>query len=98
MEIKDQPRVEDVISVLEFKLLMKSIVDHHAKIRIKYLPDGGSWTINFFNVVMVTDKGMILSDEENNKILSISLTNGIVQFIIDEQFDSYLPNLAYAVQ
>ena len=91
------PTSMDVISILELKLLAKSIIDHHAKIRMKYLIEGGVWTTHFLSVVMVTEKGLVLCDDANNKIESIPFLNDVTQFIIDEPFDSYNANLTYVV-
>jgi hypothetical protein len=91
------PNSNEVISLLELKLLAKSIISKHAKIRIKCLLEGGSWTGQFLSVMMVTEKGLVLSDDSNNKIKSIRFIDQIVQFVIDKPFDSYTPNMAYIV-
>lgn len=91
------PSANDTISLLELKLLMKSIVSKQAKIRIKCLLEGGTWTSQFLSVMMVTEKGIVLNDDFNNKIKSIKFLHQVIQFIIDKPFDSYVSNLAYVV-
>jgi hypothetical protein len=91
------PVANDVISLLELKLLVKSIVTKHAKIRIKCLLEGGTWTSQFLSVMMVTEKGMVLNDDFNNKISSIKFLDQVIQFVIDKPFDSYNSDLAYVV-
>jgi hypothetical protein len=46
---------------------------------------------------MVTEKGLVLNNDSNNKIQSIEYLDDVVQFVIDKPFDSYNPNLAYTV-
>jgi hypothetical protein len=91
------PIANEIISLLELKLLVKSIVNKHANIRIKCLLDGGTWTTDFLSVLMVTEKGLVLNDDSNNKIESIEFLNQVIQFVIDKPFDSYDSNLAYVV-
>ena len=91
------PNSNEIISLLELKLLAKSIIRKHAKIRIKCLLEGGSWTSQFLSVMMVTEKGLVLNDDSNNKIKSIKFIDQIVQFVIDKPFDSYNPDLAYVI-
>jgi hypothetical protein len=98
MKVKQSlPVANELISLLELKLLMKSIINKHANIRIKCLLDGGAWTNQFFSVSMVTENGLILSDDSNRKIRSIRFLNQVIQFVIDKPFDNYNPNLAYNV-
>jgi hypothetical protein len=84
----------DQISQLELRLLMKSILHEHADIKIKCLLEGGTWTDQFLTV---TEKGLVLNNDSNNKIQSIEYLDDVVQFVIDKPFDSYNPNLAYTV-
>jgi hypothetical protein len=98
MKAKDPvPLANEMISLLELKLLVKSIVNKHADIRIKCLLEGGTWQEHFFIVLMVTEQGIVLSDETNSKIKSIRFLDAIRQFVIDKPFDSYNSNLAYNV-
>ena len=91
------PRASDMISRLELKLLMKSIISRKAKIRIKYLLEGGKWSDRFLSVMMVTEKGIVLNDDSNDKIKSISFLEQIKQLVIDQPFDGYNSNLTYEV-
>ena len=91
------PRASDMISSLEFKLLMKSIISHKAKIKIKYFLDGRGWSDCFLSVMAVTEKGIVFNDDSNNKIKSITFLDQIKQLVIDQPFDGYNSNLAYDV-
>ena len=91
------PKASDIISRLELKLLMKSIISQKAKIRIKYFMDGGGWSDCFLSVMMVTEKGIVFSDDSNDKIKSINFLDQITQLVIDQPFDGYNSNLAYVV-
>lgn len=91
------PIANEVISLLELKLLVRSIINKHARIRIKCLTEGGNWTSQFLSVMMVTEKGLVLNDDSNDKISSINFIDQIIQFVIDKPFDSYSPDQAYVV-
>jgi hypothetical protein len=91
------PLANEIISLLELKLLVQSIINKHADIRIKCLLEGDTWHEHFFNVLMVTEQGIVLADETNSKIKSIRFMDAISQFVIDKPFDSYNSNLAYGV-
>jgi len=91
------PSAGEIISRLELKLLMKSIIGHRAKIRIKYLIEGGAWSDCFLSVMMVTEKGIIFNDDANNEITSLKFLDQITQLVIDQPFDGYISNLAYIV-
>ena len=91
------PLASEIISRLELKLLMKSIIGHRAKIRIKYLTEGGTWSNCFLSVMMVTEKGIVFNDDSNKKIKSVRFLDQITQLVIDQPFDGYNSNLAYMV-
>ena len=91
------PTASDIISRLELKLLMRSIISNHAKIRVKYLLEGGAWSNCFLSVMMVTEKGIVLNDDSNNKIKSIKFLDQITQLVLDQPFNGFNPNLAYVV-
>jgi hypothetical protein len=77
------PVATDIISLLELKLLMISIINTHAKIRIKCLMENGIWTNQFLSVMMVTEKGFVLNDDANNKITSVQFLGQVVQYSAD---------------
>jgi len=91
------PLASEFISRLELKFLMKSIIGHQAKIRIKYLTEEGTWSNCFLSVMMVTEKGIVFNDDSNRKIKSVRFLDQIKQLVIDQPFDGYISNLAYVV-
>ena len=98
MEKKDALETSnEIVSSLELKLLVESIINQHANIRIKYQLDGDAWTTDFFSVMMVTKKGLVLNNDANDKIKSIESIEQILQFMIDQPFDNYVSNLPYTV-
>ena len=91
------PLAGEIISRLELKLLMKSIIGHRAKIRIKFLIEGGAWSKCFLSVMMVTEKGIVFNDDSNNVIKSLKFLDQITQLVIDQPFDGYISNQAYVI-
>jgi hypothetical protein len=91
------PVASEIISRLELKFLMKSIIGHQAKIRIKYLTEGGRWPQCFLSVMMVTEKGIVFNDDSSKKIKSVRFLDQITQLVIDQPFDGFVSNIAYVV-
>jgi hypothetical protein len=59
--------------------------------------DGGVWTQQFLNIIVLTERGLVLTDETNDKIRSIRFQDHLVQFVLDRPFNNYDSNLAYLV-
>lgn len=92
------PTSNEIISLQELKLLVTSIIRGKARIRIKCLMDGGVWAQQFSNIIMLTERGLVLTDDANDKIKSVRFKDHVVQFVLDRPFESYDSNLAYKVR
>lgn len=86
-----------IVSVLELKFLLRSILEHHANIHIRYLLNGERWTSHFLTILLVTEKGVILNDEQKNKITSVEFLSDISQFELDKTYESYESKSHYII-
>jgi hypothetical protein len=85
------------VTVLELKRLLIDLKAHQPNtcIRIRLL--GEMWFPKFMNVVLVTEKGIVLNDESSTKLRAIPTLAAIVQFEIDQRYQMYQPHFHYDV-
>lgn len=86
-----------LISSLELKRLLVSIVDSKMSISFRYRLLGEMWQPNFIRVLKVTEKGVLLNDDIKNKLIAIHDLSGIMQFELDQTFQNFLPHFHYEV-
>jgi hypothetical protein len=85
------------ISTLELRGLMVLIAENVYDVCIRYRLLGQMWQPNFMRVIRVTENGMVLQDEVNNKMISVPNLEMIVQFELDGSVHSFQPNFHYDV-
>lgn len=85
------------ISVLELKKLLVLISENVHTVCFRYRLIGQMWQPNFMRVKDVTDKGVFLRDELQNKTILISDLRWIIQFELDGPIHSFAPNFHYQV-
>jgi hypothetical protein len=55
------------------------------------------WFPEFMNLVLITEKGIVLNDERSTRLRSIPLLSAIMQFELDQRFQSFQPHFHYDV-
>jgi tRNA G26 N,N-dimethylase Trm1 len=85
------------VSVQELKLLLSDILEQHANIRMKYQLNSENWNDHYLRILLVTDKGVILNDERNNKITSIKFLSDISRFELDKAHETFSSSCQYKV-
>ena len=88
---------KSLISVLELKRLLVTIIDFDMPVCIRYRILGEMWQSNFLRVVKVTEKGVILNDELRNKTIILQDLTQIIQFEIDGRIHNFQPHFHYDV-
>jgi hypothetical protein len=83
------------ISVLELKRLLVTISDNSMPICFRYRIMGEMWQPHFMRVVRTTEKGVVLNDETQNKMLVVSDLTQIIQFELDGRIHTFEPNYHY---
>jgi hypothetical protein len=68
------------VAVIELRRLLFELNDHRPDICVRYRLLGQMWAANFFRVILLTDKGVLLNDETSGKFLKVSDQSQIVQF------------------
>jgi hypothetical protein len=89
---------KSLISVLELKRLLVDLKQKRPDICFRYRLLGEMWMTNAMRVISVTEKGVLLNDEPNNKLLSVSDLSLIMQFEIDAPFQGFQPHFHYHVK
>ena len=87
----------NVISVIELKKLLIELKEKRPDICIRFRLLGEMWARNFMRVILVTAKGVLLNDEVTNEAISIANLTNIMQFEIDNRFQSFHPHFHYEV-
>ena len=88
---------QTVISILELRSLLASLLDHRLNICIRFRLVGEMWQPHHMRVLRLTEKGVLLNDEVKNTLVSIPDLAQIMQFEIDVQFQVYQPHYHYEV-
>jgi hypothetical protein len=85
-----------LISALELKRLMVDLLEKRPDICIRFRLLGEMWNVTFMQVMKVSDRGVLLFDENNN-LVSINDLNFVMQFEIDKPFQAFQPYYHYEV-
>lgn len=88
----------NLISVLELRRLLYTIVDNRLATCFRYRLLGEMWQPNFLRVVEITDKGVMLNDETNNTFKCLGDLSQIMQFEIDVAVHSFMPHNHYEIE
>lgn len=89
---------KNLISVLELKRLLVELKDKRPDICVRYRLLGEMWVMNSMRVISVTERGVMLNDERNNRLLNLPDLSSIMQFELDAPFMGFQPNYHYNVQ
>lgn len=87
----------NLISAVELRRLLYTIVDNHSEASFRYRVLGEMWQPNFLRVVQITEHGVLLNDEITNSFKSLTDLSQIVQFEIDVAVHNFLPHNHYDV-
>lgn len=80
------------VAVLELRRLLTELKEHRPDIYIRYRLMGQMWAEKFLRVVAVSDRGVILHDEESSKQVTIPDLSKVMQFELDKSFQTYQPH------
>lgn len=84
-----------LISVTELKQMLVVIVDHQLSVCFRFRILGEMWHPTFMRVIRVTDRGVLLNDDVNNKMHHIVDLSHVVQFEIDQRLHNFHPHFHY---
>ena len=85
------------LSVTELNRILITIAEQRLGVCFRFRLMGEMWYPNFVRVLKATDKGALLNDEIQNKIISISDLSVIIQFELDASLHNYEPHFHYEV-
>ena len=87
-----------LVSVIELRRLLVELKEKRPDICFRYRLLGELWSQQFMRVMLVTEKGVILNEENSNKLGSISDLSNIMQFELDNRFQDFEPYYHYEVR
>lgn len=85
---------KNLISVLELKRLLVDLKEKRPDICVRYRLLGEMWVVNSMRVISVTEKGVMLNDERNNRLINLPDLSSIMQFEIDAPFMGFQPHFS----
>ena len=86
-----------LITVCDLRKLLVSLKDERNDICFRYRMLGEMWEVNPVRVLAVTEKGAILRDDDNNKVINLPSLDLVMQFEIDAPFHGFQPHFHYHV-
>lgn len=86
----------NLISVIELKRLLIDLKEKKPGVCIRFRLLGELWARNFMSIAAISEKGVVLKDDANN-FIAIGNLSDVIQFEIDEPFQSYRPYNHYDV-
>ena len=89
---------KNLISVLELKRLLVDLKDKRPDICVRYRLLGEMWVVNSMRVIKITEKGVMLNDEQNNRLVNLPDLSSVMQFEIDAPFQGFQPHYHYNVR
>lgn len=95
-DISNNPHT--LISVLELRRLLIDLKQKRPDICFRYRLLGEMWVVNAMRVLSVNEKGVLLNDERNNRLLTVNDLSLIMQFEIDAPFQGFQPHFHYHVK
>jgi hypothetical protein len=91
-------RAQSLISVVDLRKLLTDLKERRPDICIRYRLLGEMWMTNFVSIVFISERGALVHDEVNQKILAINDLTNVMQFELDGPFQGYQPFFHYEVQ
>lgn len=85
------------VPLLELKKLLVLLSENVHTVSFRYRVLGQMWHPTFLRVQEVTEKGVFLRDESENKTIYISDLKWITQFELDGTLHTFAPNFHYDV-
>ena len=85
------------ISVIELRRLLVELKEYRPDICIRYRLMGEMWSSFFMKVTLVTERGILLTDELGKRLISLSDLTSVMQFEIDNRFRDFQPHFHYDV-
>jgi hypothetical protein len=88
----------NAVSVVELRRLLVELAEKRPGICIRYRLMGELWARDFLEIAAITDKGVLLRDESGTKLTVISNLSDLIQFELDEPYQTYRPYNHYDVR
>ena len=92
------PKSKNLISVLELRRLLTDLKSKRSDICFRYRLLGEMWEAMPMRVIQVTEKGVILKNENNQTLFTLPDLTSVMQFELDAPFQGFEPHFHYNVQ
>jgi hypothetical protein len=89
---------KNLISVIELRRLLHDLKDRRPDICVRFRLLGEMWNPNFMGIQALWGKGILLKDDQDNKLISISDLTNVMQFELDNSFMGFQAHYHYEVK
>lgn len=87
----------DTVPALELRRLLFEIKDLRSDIHIRFRLMGEMWQSHHCRVVQLTEKGVVMFNDKENRLFFVADLNNVMQFEIDQPFQHFQPHFHYMV-
>jgi hypothetical protein len=88
----------ELISVEELKRLLTDLKEKRPDIAVRFRLLGELWLQHFGKITLVTEKGVVISNETTERLFSIPDLMAVMQFEIDAPFQNFQPFFHFDVK
>lgn len=85
------------VPVLQLKRLLYELKDLRPDICVRFRLIGEMWQVSFHRIISLTEKGVVLNNEKDNKLIFIQDLSNVMQFEIDHSFREFEPHFHYSI-
>jgi hypothetical protein len=85
------------VPVLSLKRLLHELRDLRPDICVRFRLMGEMWQVHFHRIISLTENGVALNNEKDNKLIFIQDLTNVMQFEIDHAFREFEPHFHYSV-
>jgi hypothetical protein len=90
-------RSKNTITTVYLRNLLQDLAGRRPPVGIRVRMLGELWKPHFMQIVKITERGVILSDESSKEFVFIPDISDVVQFEIDDRFQELQPHYHYEV-
>lgn len=92
----DSTLAKTLVPVHDLRLLLSDLLEQRPDISVRFRLLGEMWMVNFFKIVRVSDRGVILYDDRAG-LVSVADLSFVMQFELDRRFQRFHPFYHYEV-
>ena len=90
-------RLKNSITTIHLRGLLQDLSNRRPPVGVRIRMLGEMWKPSFMQIVKITERGAIFSDESTQEFVFIPDLDDVVQFEVDDRFQELQPHYHYEV-